>query len=110
MKEIECEAPPLDEEPEEGGGVVEGETVLVPEGEYELRYVDYETANYFGKARVFVHFAIIEPEDYAGLPIDRYYNVKRLSGPPKRFGKYVAGKHGRIYSRNERLRFSHLVE
>ena len=103
MKDIDREAPPLDEEPEEGGGVVEGETVLVAEGEYELRYVDYETANYFGKARVFVHFAIIEPEDYAGLPIDRYYNVKRLTGPPQRFGKYVAKPRGNLIREFKRI-------
>ena len=103
MKDIDREAPPPDEEPDEGGGVVDGDCVLVPEGEYELRYVDYETAHYFGKARVFVHFAIIEPEDYAGLPIDRYYNVKRLTGPPQRFGKYAARPRGNLIREFKRI-------
>ena len=83
-EDTECVEPPEpDEEPDEGGGVVEGGTFLVPEGEYELRYVDYETADYFGGPKVVVHFAIIEPEEYAGLPIDRFYNVKSLDGPPR---------------------------
>ena len=36
MKDNDREAPPPDQEPEEGGGTVDGECVLVPEGEYEL--------------------------------------------------------------------------
>lgn len=79
-----------DEEPEEGGGSVRGECVLVPEGEYELRYINYETANYFGSPRVVVHFAIVSPEGYAGLPLERFYNVLRLTSPPGRFGNFVA--------------------
>ena len=103
MKDDDREAPPPDEEPDEGSGVVEGDTILVPEGEYELRYVDFETADYFGTAKVFVHFAIIKPEDYAGLPIDRFYNVKRLASPPQRFGKYVAKPCGNLIREFKRI-------
>jgi hypothetical protein len=90
----QVELPPNEDEPHEGGGAVDGECVLVPEGEYELRYVDYETATYFGSPKVVVHFAIVSPEEYAGLPIDRFYNVKRLAGPPGLYGKYVAARRG----------------
>ena len=103
MKDDDREAPPLDEEPEEGGGTVDGECVLVPEGEYELRYVDYETASYYGSPKVIVHYAIIDPEEYAGLPIDRFYNAKKLTGPPGRFGKYVAPRRGDLYREFNRL-------
>ena len=103
MKDIDREAPPLDEEPDEGSGVVEGETILVPEGEYELRYVDFETADYFGKPRVVVYFAIIEPDDYAGLPIERFYYVKKLIGPPQRFGKYKAKPRGNLIREFKRI-------
>ncbi len=103
MKDIDREAPPLDEEPEEGGGVVEGETVLVPEGEYELRYVDYETAKYYGSPKVVVHYAIIEPEEFAGLPVDRFYNAKKLTGPPGPFGKYIAPRRGDLFREFKRL-------
>jgi len=76
---------------------------LVPEGEYELRYVDYETGHYFGRARVIVHFAIIEPQEYAGLPIDRFYNVKGLGGPPRRFGEYKAKNRGNLTREFKRI-------
>ncbi len=103
MKDVNREAPPLDEEPEEGGGIVEGETVLVPEGEYELRYVDYETATYYGSPKVVVHYAIVEPDEYAGLPVDRFYNAKRLTGAPGRFGKYVVPRRGDLFREYSRL-------
>ncbi len=112
------EGPPLTEEPDEGGGTVDGECVLVPEGEYELRYVDYETATYYGSPKVVVHYAIIEPEEFAGLPIDRFYNVKKLTGPPGRFGKYLVRPNGSLFrefkklvghaERLDRLRFARL--
>ena len=110
MKVVDREVPPLDEEPHEGSGVVEGDTVLVPDGEYELRYVDFETAMYFGNPKVVVHYAIIRPEEYAGLPVDRFYNAKKLTSPPGRFGRYVAKPCGslirefkRLVGRGERL-------
>ena len=85
-----------DEERDEGAGVVEGETVLVPEGEYEIRYLYYETGHYFGKACVTVDFVIIGPEEYEGLPICRFYNVKELDGPPRRFANYKANNGGNL--------------
>ena len=110
MKDNDRDGPPLTEEPDEGGGSVDGECVLVPDGEYELRYVDYETATYYGSPKVVVHYAIIEPEEYAGLPVDRFYNAKTLTGPPGRFGNYIARRRGdlfrefnRIIGRAERL-------
>jgi len=103
MKDIDREAPPLTEEPVEGGGTVDGENVLVPEGEYELRYVDYETAIYYGSPKVVVHYAIFEPVEYAGLPVDRFYNAKRLTGAPGRFGKYVATRRGDLFREYSRL-------
>ena len=103
MKEIDREAPHRVEEPEEGGGTIDGECVLVPEGEYELRYIDYETARFFGGPKVVVHYAIIEPEEFAGLPIDRFYNAKKLNGPPGRFGKYVARPNGNLFREFKKL-------
>ena len=103
MKDDDREAPLLDEEPEEGSGVVDGDTVLVPDGEYELRYVDFETAMYFGKPKVVVHYAIIRPDDYAGLPVDRFYNAKKLTSPPGRFGKYIAPRRGDLFREFKRL-------
>lgn len=103
MKEIDREAPLCDEEPDEGGGSVDGECILVPDGEYELRYVDYETARCFGRPKVIVHFAIIGPEEYAGLPIDRFYNAKKLTRSLGRYGKYSAPRRGDLIREFRRL-------
>ena len=103
MKVDDREGPPLTEEADEGGGSVDGECVLVPEGEYELRYVDYETATYYGSPKVVVHYAIIEPEEFAGLPVDRFYNAKKLTGPPGLFGKYIARRRGDLFREFNRI-------
>jgi hypothetical protein len=71
-------------------GIIDGECILVPAGEYELRYLYYETRNYFGSPRVIVHFVIVAPDEYAGLPVERFYNVKKLTGPAKRRGDFEA--------------------
>ena len=96
MKDDNREALLPDREPDEGGGSVDGECVLVPEGDYELRYIDYETAKYYGNPKVIVHYAICAPEEYAGLPVDRFYQAKALIGPPGRFGKYKAKRRGHL--------------
>lgn len=71
------------------GNEIDGEIVLVPEGDYELRFLYHETAKYQDSAKVYLHFAIYTGE-YAGLPLVRYYNVARLKSPPARNGKFVA--------------------
>jgi hypothetical protein len=94
MKDDGRDGSPRSEESDEGGGEVVGACIAVPKGEYELRYIDYETARFFGNPKVILHCAIIDPEDFAGLPVDRFYNVSKLIGPPGRFGNYVAPIRG----------------
>ncbi|MCH9026680.1 MAG: hypothetical protein IIA05_06130 [Proteobacteria bacterium] len=65
----------------------------MPNGEYELRYLYYETAMYFGNPKVIVHCAIVAPDDCASLLVDRFYNVQRLIGPPRKYGNYVASRN-----------------
>ncbi len=89
MKETDREVPLLTEEAVEGGGEISGSCIAVPNGEYELRYIDYETARFFGTPKVIIHCEIVEPDEYVGLPVDRFYNVDRLKGPPRRYGDYV---------------------
>lgn len=103
MKDDDRGVSPLDEEPEEGGGTVDGECVLVPEGEYELRIISHETAIFFGQPKVIVHCAIVAPEDYAGLPIERFYNVKKLTGPPGINGNFKAPRRGDLVREFSRL-------
>jgi len=94
MTDDDSKSDQFSEESSDGGGEIFGSCVLVPDSEYELRYVDYETALYFGNAKVIVHFAIIEPDEFAGLPVDRFYNVICLKGQPRRFGGYKARVRG----------------
>ena len=81
---------------EEGGGVIEGGCIAVPNGEYELRYDFYETGFFFSSYKVIVCFAISAPDEYAGTPVCRYYNVKKLTGPCGRNGKFVALPRGAL--------------
>lgn len=81
------------DEPDGGGGIVEAPAVLVPPGEYVLQYLYYATAEYFGNAKVLVHFSIIEDDVYAGHIVTRYYNASRLLESPRKNGQFAA-RHG----------------
>jgi hypothetical protein len=83
-------------EPEEGGGIIEDVCVAVPEGEYELRYIFYETGMYWNSPKVVVHFAITDPDEYAGLPVYRFYNVKKLVGRYRKYGGFIAPPRGAL--------------
>jgi hypothetical protein len=79
----------------EGIGLVDDYNVLVPDGEYIVGYSYYETAeNYFGKPRVLLHFGIIKPEDYAGVPLTRFYCVKKVEHPGRKFGNFTPAARG----------------
>ncbi len=56
-------------------GIVFDPSPWVPEGDYLLRYLSYETTQYWGHIKLAIHFAIVDGE-YAGTPLTRYYNVK----------------------------------
>lgn len=89
----------LDEQadPIEGVGFVEDFNVLLPDGEYTVGYTHYETVeNYFGKPRVFVHFGVIEPEDYAGSPLTRFYCVNSVVPPGRKYGDFRPPGKGRL--------------
>ncbi len=90
MKDSDREAPPGEEESEEGGGRIDGGCIAVPNGKYELRYMYYETAVYFGSPRVVVHCAIDACDQYAGIEVCRFYNVKEVTMPTGKYGDYVA--------------------
>jgi len=90
MKDDGRERPPRSEEPDEGGGEIEGGCIAVPNGKYELKYMYYATAMYFGSARVIVHCAIDASDQYAGIEVCRFYNVKEVTQPTGKYGDYVA--------------------
>ncbi len=56
-------------------GIVVDPSPWVPEGIYLLRYINYETTQYWGSSKIAVHFAIVEGE-YEGIPLTRFYNFR----------------------------------
>ena len=96
----DAEAP---SEPKEGGGVIEGGCIAVPDGKYELRYIFYETGLYWHSPKVAVHFAIDASDKYAGVPVCRYYNVKELTGQWGKYGGYVAPPRGALVREYKQL-------
>ncbi|MEM9262212.1 MAG: hypothetical protein AAGA22_01420, partial [Pseudomonadota bacterium] len=77
-----------DDDAPEGEGVIVGACISVPAGEYSVRYVAYRTAKYFGCRKVVVEFAIVDDEDFAGITLERFYNVVELASPPKKYGNF----------------------
>ena len=65
-----------DDTAEEGYGEIVGCNIVVPPGRYEVRYCYYETGYFRDQPKVTIHFAIIAPEEFAGNPIERFYNVE----------------------------------
>ena len=71
-------------------GIVDGYHPCLPDGEYEVQYMYWETVKQQHGGKAIVHFAIVS-EDCAGIEILRYYNVRELVGPPKKSGKFKVG-------------------
>ena len=88
---------------EEGGGVIEGGCIAIPDGEYELRYIFYETGLYWNSPKVIVYFAITDPDEYAGLPVNRFYNVKKLIGGYRKYGQFIARPRGALVREYKQL-------
>ncbi len=84
----------VSEEPDEGGGEIVGNCIPIPSGIYEVAYLYYATAYFKDNPKVIAHFSIVESDDYAGTPLERFYNVDSLKGPPKRYGNYRALARG----------------
>ena len=45
---------------------------------------------YFGSPRFVVHCAIDASDQYAGIEVCRFYNVKEVTLPTRKYGDYVA--------------------
>ena len=91
---------------EEGGTFDPDESlVLLDEGRYQCRYDYYETRPRFGMGRpkVVLHFSVVHPPEYHGIPLQRFYNVKRLKCEPKRGGGFVPPSKGDLVRDMERL-------
>lgn len=67
--------------------------ISVDPGRYVVKYVSHETLIMRDSIpKLAVYFAIVEGP-FAGVEIPRYYNVKRLNGPPREFGGFLAGRN-----------------
>jgi len=99
-------------------GLLEDDLSLVPDGEYQLGYIDYRTCIAFNVPRVVVRFKILEYGEHFGKQLERWYRVKCLSGKPKKFGNFRVGKRSDFYrdyvrvigtpNRKDRLSFAPL--
>ncbi|MEC8833354.1 MAG: hypothetical protein VYC07_01525 [Pseudomonadota bacterium] len=71
---------------------VSGELIddgAIPEGEYTLKYVSYETCMAFTVPRVIVHMEVCDFGPHLGHRLDRWYRVASLRGDPKKFGNFA---------------------
>lgn len=105
----------MSEEYEEGGEIDPSDVLyLIPDGRYRVRYEWYETRLGFGKTpKVVLNFVVTTPGDACGKPLQKYYNVNRLKGGPKRGGGFVPSMRGDLlrtviglfgeFSRNDRI-------
>jgi hypothetical protein len=88
---------------DEGVGQIVDDQPLLPPGEYELLYVNYETGIYWRTPKVVVNFAINHPESFAGTPVSRFYNAAELVGRPKRFGDFKASRRSDLVREYRRV-------
>ena len=72
-------------------GIVEEDHPCIPDGIYTVTYLFHETVLFKGEPKVVVHLSILDDADWSGFEICRYYNVRSLTGEPKRFGGFRAG-------------------
>ena len=94
-------------EPEDFDGIVEAPPMLVPAGQYTLAYNGYRTGRYFGGPKVILSLAILDPDKYAGIPLERFYNVDALIGPAGEKGKFKAPARGHLIREYQALIGNH---
>ena len=66
--------------------------VLVPDGEYELAVVEWETKKIFKSEKLYLKFRVVTPGEYFGRVIPMYFNVEIVGKPSKNGHFKVRGK------------------
>ena len=61
---------------------------LVPEGQYKVKFNQYETLKMFGSPKLRMEFQIIDFGDYFETRLNRYYTLHRLIGKPCAGGRF----------------------
>lgn len=65
-------------------------TPRIPEGIYDLRFIEHETGIRFGR-KVFLWFEVISDNEHNGTKLARYYNVTKHIGRTGKKGRFSAG-------------------
>ena len=61
---------------------------LVPEGQYKVKFNQYETLKMFGSPKLRMEFQIIDFGDYFETSVCRYYTLNHLIGKPCVGGRF----------------------
>lgn len=70
---------------------IEGWPASIPEGRYTLRFHGWETCLLFGRnPKVCLNLSVADLGEYFGTKVQRWYNVRRLKGRPRKNGQFVA--------------------
>ena len=69
------------------------EIILIPEGDYSLKFIGWRTWMYFGRQpKVVLDFAVVDMGPYFEVPLQRYYNAQRLIGRKGKNGGFKVGR------------------
>jgi len=61
---------------------------LIKPGEYLLGFEYHETRRLFNQPKLILWFTVLSDDEYHGVKLKRYYNVRSLIGKPGKDGKY----------------------
>ena len=68
---------------------------LIAPGDYWLGYLYHQTCILWGAPKLALWFTVLDDGDVHGTKLARYYNVKSLLGPPRKYGQFrVRGWQG----------------
>ena len=83
---------------------IEGYQPHIPDSEYIATFIAHKTVNYRGQLRVILSFSILHPEEFAGIELYRFYNVKDRNGKPvAAAGSNLAREYRRLCGGGHRL-------
>ena len=69
-------------------------------GYYTLGFIDWETRIHLGRShKLVMRFSICDLGEHFETQIERWYNVRRLTGAPRRRGRFIVGLVERPVSR-----------
>ena len=79
---------------------------IVQDGAYEAAFTHHETASAFGRPKVYLYFVITTPGPQERTPLFKAYNVRALTGRPRRSGGFKLGlRHELTYDLSRLLGF-----